>query len=88
MDANFAQWIVGQTGIAGVAIFALWVVREQNGRLQTMNDTLVSLIKSNTEAMTGLSNMVSDVNTTMRDVQQVVGTCTFAQRTFQQQPPK
>lgn len=69
MDPAFIQWIVSQTGMAGIAGFSLWLMNqrhvEHEKRLTELleeskqrNDLLINTIKGNTEALTKVSTVV------------------------------
>lgn len=80
MDTQFSQWIVSQTGVAGIAALALWMVRqayEENDRRQReavdrekqMSDKLVDVLQSHTVAVT--KNTAA-----LQELQRIVGHCT------------
>lgn len=65
MDTNFIQWLVGQTGVTGLAAFALWMLKnvydDKLKRERDLNDTLLSTIKDNTEALTALREAINNL---------------------------
>ena len=62
MDQQFIQWIVGQSGVAGVATLALWMLRqayqdrdrshrEMIEREKQVSDTMIQALQEHTEAV-------------------------------------
>ena len=84
LDSNFIQWLVSQTGLAGIAGFALWqmgrtyddrekhLIDSQKHDRETI-DLLLATLRENTEAMTQLK-------ATLEGVKEVVANCGLTQR--------
>ena len=83
MSDTFIQWIVGQTGTAGVAILALFMLRqayedrdkrrvEAIGKEEQRSDQLIEVIKENTKVAAQLVAAVAQVGA-------VIGNCALAQ---------
>ncbi len=62
MDPQFIQWIVGQSGVAGVATLALWMLRqayedrdrthrEMIEREKEASDTMIQVLQEHTAAV-------------------------------------
>lgn len=69
MTPDFMQWIISQTGMAGIAAFSLWLMNqrhvEHEKRLTELleeskqrNTLLIETIKGNTEALAKVSIVV------------------------------
>lgn len=65
MDTTFIQWLVGQTGVTGLAGFALWMLKnvydDKVKRERDLNDTLLATIRDNTEALTALREAINNL---------------------------
>ncbi len=62
MDQQFVQWLVGQSGVAGVATLALWMLRqayedrdrahrEMIDREKEVSDTMIQALQEHTAAV-------------------------------------
>lgn len=82
MESEFVQWLVGQTGVAGVAGLALVMLRqayedrdrrskEAIEREKQISDTLVDVVQAHTRA-------VAKNTAALEELQRIVGSCTRA----------
>lgn len=69
MDPTFIQWLVGQSGMAGLAAFALWLnnrqaqealrrERETSEQMRALNAEVLGTLKDVTKALSGLENAI------------------------------
>lgn len=72
MEASFAQWVVGQGGIAGIACLALWLLnrtyqdalrreRENAETHRQDKERMIQALEKNAEVMARLDNAMSEL---------------------------
>lgn len=72
MDPTFIQWLVGQSGMAGLAAFALWLNNRQaqealrrehetSEQLRALNAEVLTTLKDVTKALTGLQGAIDGI---------------------------
>jgi hypothetical protein len=84
LDANFIQWLVGQSGLTAVAAFAMVMQKQSsdrerealvrmNEREKERNELLLNALQQNTRTNAELAEI-------MREMKDVVAGCGYAQR--------
>jgi hypothetical protein len=79
LEQQFVEWIVGQTGLAAVAIFSLWVLRDQmkcrmaeskehNEKVNGFLAMVIEALKSNTAAFTEQSNVMRELKEVVKEM--------------------
>lgn len=72
MEPTFIQWLVSQTGLAGIAALALWLnnrqaqdairrERENADSIRTVNGELLRTLQDNTKALAALEAAIERV---------------------------